>query len=59
MNEYNTKITYYHLGDLQRWKTIKAHARFYLAYYAKLLVLSINERLNDEKRISKLRQTAN
>jgi hypothetical protein len=48
MNEFNTKITYFKDGQINIKKTIKAYSKFYLAYYAKIIVTTIKQRINDE-----------
>lgn len=51
-NEYNTKITYYKQGELDRWRTAKSYSK----YYAKIMVDNLITRINHEKVFSRPNQ---
>lgn len=47
MNEYNTKITYYYLDNLNIKKTLKAHSKYYSAKYGRLTLITIRSIFNE------------
>lgn len=58
MTEWNTRISYYTEDVINRKKTIKAYAKFYLRFYVKLAVYKLKRNIN-AKIYSGLNQTAN
>ena len=42
MSEYNTKITYYKNGELDRRRTAIAHSKFYARMMSDNLIIRIN-----------------
>lgn len=47
MTEWNTPIFYYVDDEINRRKTVKALAKFYSAYYARIAVSNLKRNINE------------